>query len=95
MLCRIICNNIDKKVLPKLISDFEANNSYSCRQITICDKKDCPSVKKHNIISIVVRETMFLCLKIVELNKLCIDTDFIKHVFKVYKKGRDYSCRNL
>ena len=51
--------------------------------MTICDKK------------IVIKETMFLCLKIVDLNKLCIDTDLIKLIFKVYEKGEDYSCQNL
>ena len=63
--------------------------------MTICDKKNCPSVKKNNIISIVIKEKIILCLKIIKLNKLFIGTDFIKHIFKVYEKGKDYSCQNL
>ena len=63
--------------------------------MTICDKKNCPSVKKNNIISIVIIEKIILCLKIIKLNKLFIGTDFIKHIFKVYEKGKDYSCQNL
>ena len=51
--------------------------------MTICDKE------------IVIKKTMFLCLKIDDSNKLCIDTDLIKLIFKVYEKGKDYSCQNL
>ena len=46
IFCRIIFNNVDKKDLPKLISDFDANKSYSCRQVIICDKNICPAFKK-------------------------------------------------
>ena len=46
VLCRIIFNNVVKKVLPKLIRDFDANNSYSCRQVTICNKKIVHLLKK-------------------------------------------------
>ena len=46
IFCRIVFNNVDKKDLPKLISDFDANKSYSCRQKIICDKKICPTFKK-------------------------------------------------
>ena len=38
---------------------------------------------------------MFLCLKIIELNKLFIGTDLIKYIFKLYEKRKDYSCQNL
>lgn len=91
ILCRIIFNNIDKKVLPKLKSDFDANNSYSCRQVTICDKKICSSVKKNKITYVV----MLLCLDIVESSKSSTDTSFIKHIFEVHKKGVDYSSQNI
>ena len=91
ILCRIIFNNIEKKVLPKLKSDFDTNNSYSCRQVTICDKKNCYSVKKNKITYVV----MLLCLDIVESNKSCIDTSFIKHIFEVHKKDVDYSSQNI
>lgn len=64
--------------------------------MTICDQKNCTSVKKNNIISIAIKETMFLCLNIVELKKSCIDTSIDTSIFfEVYKEGVDYSSQDL
>lgn len=43
VLCRIVFNNVIKKILPKLLSDY---NSHDCRQRTICNKKLCPAVEE-------------------------------------------------
>ena len=43
--------------------------------------------------SVVIKETVFLCRHILELNQSCISTSFIKHIFE--GKGIDYSSQNL
>ena len=45
--------------------------------------------------SVVIKETVFLCRHILELNQSCISTSFIKHIFEGYRKGIDYSSQNL
>ena len=80
MLCRIIFNNVDKKILPKLFSDYDANNLYDCRQSTIYNKKLCPAFEKKQITSVLIKETAYYCLHVLKLNQTCINTDFIKHI---------------
>ena len=45
--------------------------------------------------SVVIKETVFLCRHILELNQSCISASFIKHIFEGYRKGIDYSSQNL
>ena len=46
VLCRIIFNYVTKKILPKLLSDYDANSFHKCQQRTICNKQLCPATER-------------------------------------------------
>ena len=61
VLCRVIFNNVFKKILTITLKDFELNTCSSCRKRSFCSKDSSFSGKERKeIISCIVKETFYL-----------------------------------
>ena len=55
LLCGIIYNNVDKKILPGFLSELKDD----CRELSFCDHRNCiaTNTKKNKVSFIVIKET--------------------------------------
>ena len=59
LLCRIISNNVLKKVLIQILKDFDLNTSSSCRKRSFCSKdSSCCGKERKEIISCIVKKNL-------------------------------------
>ena len=95
VLCRVIFNNVLKKVLPIVLSDFDTNTFSAWKKRSFCRRNFCTGTERKKIISIVIKETAYFSLHILKLNNDCINVDFVSQIFNGYKKGEDYTSQKL
>lgn len=88
LLYQIIFNSVIEKNKPEVLRDFEVIIFQGFQPKKICDEK----IK---IASLVIKETAFLCLEIIDSNNSWIDAGFIRYVFESYKKGIHYLSPSL
>ena len=78
-----------------MLNEFDLNTSSICRRKRFCDRKYCRGNERKQIISILLKKTVFFALEIVILNNGFANVDAFKHIFYNYKKGVDYKSSNL
>ena len=95
VLCRVIFNNVLKKILPVVLSDFDTNTFSAWKKRSFCGRNFCAGTERKKRISIVIKETAYFSLHILKLNNGCINVDFVSQIFNRYKKGVDYTSQKL
>ena len=97
MICRVIFNNVLKKILPIFLSDFNSRTS-ECRNNSLYDPGQpsmCKGALRKKITSELIKMTTTFPCQYIDLNNRFAKIDSFKYIFHNYKKGVDYNSPNL